>query len=113
MKVKSVGLSLLSLCLAGSLWAGQAEIEKGKDVVYTRTAGNCIACHMLPGGELPGNYGPPLIQMKARFPNPEVLREKIYDARIKNPLTIMPPFGAHKMLTEDQIDWLVEYLYTL
>jgi sulfur-oxidizing protein SoxX len=89
------------------------EVEKGKDVVYTRTKGNCISCHMMPGGDLPGNYGPPLVQMQARFPKQQDLFNQIYDARVKNPLTIMPPFGAHRMLSEDEINWLVEYLYTL
>jgi sulfur-oxidizing protein SoxX len=113
MRVRNAGIGLLGFFLSVPLWAGQAEVEKGKDVVYTRTKGNCISCHMMPGGDLPGNYGPPLIQMQARFPKAEDLRAQIYDARGKNPQTIMPPFGAHKMLTDDEIDWLVEYLYTL
>lgn len=113
MRVKNLSLTALAFCIAAPLWAGPAEVEKGKDVVYTRTKGNCIACHMMPGGDLPGNYGPPLLQMEARYPNPEDLRKQIYDARIRNPQTIMPPFGTHKMLTEEEIDWLVEYLYTL
>lgn len=113
MRLKTAGAVLLGLFLSAPSWAGQEEVEKGKDVVYTRTKGNCISCHMLPGGELPGNYGPPLIQMKARFPNREDLYQQIYDARYKNSKTIMPPFGAHNMLTDDEINWLVDYLYTL
>ena len=113
MRVKTMVVAALAFVLSLPVMAGQAEIEKGKNVVYTRTKGNCISCHMMPGGALPGNFGPPLLQMKARFPNPEDLRKQIYDPRIRNPQTIMPPFGAHKMLSEDEIDWLVEYLYTL
>lgn len=113
MKVKNAGVVLLGLLLSAPIWAGPEEVEKGKNVVYTRTKGNCISCHMMPGGALPGNYGPPLLQMEARFPNPEDLYQQIYDARGKNPKTIMPPFGAHNMLTDDEIHWLVEYLYTL
>ncbi len=113
MRVKKAVAALLGVLMATPLWAGQAEIDKGKSVVYTRTKGNCISCHMIPGGNLPGNYGPPLIQMKTRFPDRELLRQQIYDARSRNPYTIMPPFGAHKMLTDEEIDWLIEYLYTL
>ncbi|MBU2864600.1 sulfur oxidation c-type cytochrome SoxX [Reinekea forsetii] len=113
MKIKIAGSTLLCLFLSMPSWAGPEEVEKGKDVVYTRTKGNCISCHMMPGGNLPGNYGPPLLQMKARYPNPDDLYAQIYDARTKNAQTIMPPFGAHKMLTEEEIHWLVEYLYTL
>lgn len=113
MRVRKLALAGLAFCLSLPAWAGPAEVEKGKDVVYTRTKGNCISCHMMPGGELPGNFGPPLMQMEARFPDPDVLKAQIYDARERNPQTIMPPFGAHKMLSEEEIDWLVEYLYTL
>ncbi|MDO7641812.1 sulfur oxidation c-type cytochrome SoxX [Reinekea forsetii] len=113
MKVRHLAIPLLAFLMSAPTWAGTVEVEKGKDVVYTRTKGNCISCHMMPGGNLPGNYGPPLVQMQARFPKQEDLFNQIYDARVKNPLTIMPPFGAHRMLSEDEINWLVEYLYTL
>ena len=64
-------------------------------------------------GVSPGNIGPPLIAMKARFPDREVLRAQIYDSTVKNPKTIMPPFGKHGMLSADQIDKVVAYVYTL
>ena len=93
--------------------AGPAEIEKGKKIAFDRKKGNCLACHMIPGGELPGNTAPPLLQMKARYPKKAVLTEQIWDARKRNPLTIMPPFGTHNILSADEIDLLIEYLYTL
>jgi sulfur-oxidizing protein SoxX len=32
---------------------------------------------------------------------------------VNNPNSIMPPFGRHKMLSEEQIDQIVDYVYTL
>lgn len=87
--------------------------EKGKAVAFDRKLGNCLACHMMDDGDLPGNIGPPLVAMQARFPDKEKLRAQIWDATVANPNTIMPPFGRHRMLSEEQIDQIVEYVYTL
>lgn len=75
--------------------------------------GNCLACHLIPGGTLPGNVGPPLIGMQQRFPDKSKLRAQIWDATVSNPHSVMPPFGRNKILTEDQIDKIVEFLYTI
>ena len=64
-------------------------------------------------GELPGNAGPPLVMMKVRFPEKSVLKQQIWDATIRNPKTIMPPFGRHGILTEKEIDAVVDYVYSL
>lgn len=88
-------------------------VAEGKAIAFNRSKGNCLACHRIADGEAPGNIGPPLIAMKARFPNKEDIRAQIYDSRTKNPSTIMPPFGAHAVLTDEEIDKIVEYIYTL
>ena len=89
-------------------------VEEGKKIALHNKKGNCLACHMIPdGGEQPGNIGPPLIVMKARFPDKAVLRAQIADARTKNPNTMMPPFGAHGILTADEIDKVTEYIHSL
>ena len=93
--------------------ADAAVIEEGKKISFDRRKGNCLACHMVEGGDLPGNIGPPLVAMKARFPDKAALRAQIWDSRRANPNTIMPPFGAHRILTEDEIDKVVEYIHTL
>ena len=41
------------------------------------------------------------------------LRAQIWDATEKNGNSIMPPFGKHKMLSEEQIDLITDYVYTL
>ena len=51
--------------------------------------------------------------MKARYPDRAMLREQIWDPTKRNPLTNMPPFGRNKILTEAEIDAVVDYLYSL
>ena len=88
-------------------------IEEGKEISFHRQKGNCLACHKIEGGDLPGNIGPELVNMKARYPDKAKLRAQIWDATVTNPNTIMPPFGKHKMLTEKEIDLVTEYIYSL
>ena len=92
---------------------------KGWCAAITRKKGNCLACHhavvdnwpaTLPPG---GNIGPPLVAMGARFPNSEDLRAQIWDATVKNPNSSMPPFGKHKLISENDIDNIVAWLSTL
>jgi sulfur-oxidizing protein SoxX len=51
--------------------------------------------------------------MKARFPDKAELREQIWDATVKNPNTIMPPFGKHRILSEKEIDLVTAFIYSL
>lgn len=85
----------------------------GKDLAFDRAMGNCLACHMIAGGELPGNIGPPLVGMAARFPDKAKLKAQIYDARVANPNTIMIPFGPMGILNDEQLDKVVDYISTL
>ena len=68
---------------------------------------------MMGDGVSPGDIGPPLIAMKVRFPDRTKLRAQIWDAQTSNPGTRMPPFGKHQVLSEMEIDAIVDYLYTL
>ena len=65
------------------------------------------------GGSLEGNIGPALVNMKARYPEKSALRAQIFDPTVANPNTIMPPYGKHKILTESELDKVVEFIYTL
>lgn len=93
--------------------ANSADLEKGKKLAFDRKKGNCLACHQIAGGTLAGNIGPPLIAMKARFPDYDVLRAQIYDARVKNPNTMMIPFGPHAVMSADEIDLVTNFIHTL
>jgi sulfur-oxidizing protein SoxX len=105
-------LVFTSLQAAAADEAGSV-IEKGKAVAFDRKLGNCLACHVIEDGTLPGNIGPPLIAMKQRYPDKQKLRDQIWDATVANPNSIMIPFGRHRVLTEEQIDQVTEYIYTL
>ncbi len=102
----------LAALIASSAYAA----ETGKDIAFNRSKGNCLACHgmpTLPDAEQPGEGGPPLIAMQARFPDKAVLRAKIWDATATNPGSFMPPMGKHQVLTEEEIDKVVDFLYGL
>ncbi len=85
----------------------------GGCVVISRTKGNCAACHAIQGVGAYGNIAPPLVALKQRFPDKAKLRAQIWDAGVVNPRTVMPPFGRHKILSDQEIDQVVEFLLTL
>ena len=93
--------------------AGAADLEKGKELAFNRKKGNCLACHQIEGGSLAGNIGPPLVAMKARFPDYDKLRAQINDARKNNPNTIMIPFGPHAVMSAKEIDLVTTFIHTL
>ena len=108
----SASLSIANLSMA----AEGAKEPAGRTLAFDKMKGNCLACHAIPNdpkAESPGNIGPPFIMMKARFPDRNKLRAQIWDSSVANPRTSMPPFGKHQILTEQEIDQVVEYIYSL
>ena len=99
--------------MTSAVFADGSAVENGKKVAFDRKAGNCLSCHLIEGGEAPGNLGPPLIAMKARFPDRQRLRDIIWDITTSRPEALMPPFGRYKIISEQDIDDIVEYMYTL
>lgn len=104
-------LACMTLIMPVSASAGA--VEDGKKIAFDRKKGNCLACHAMAGGSMPGNIGPPLVAMKARFPDKAKLRAQIWDATAKNANTMMPPFGKHKIISDKEIDKVVEFVLTL
>jgi sulfur-oxidizing protein SoxX len=110
---------LLTAILASALVAPLASaadadaIAKGKAIAWDRKKGNCLTCHMMDGGQQAGNVGPPMVAMKARYPNKADLRAQIWDPTKRNPMTSMPPFGRNHILTEEEIDLVTEYIHSL
>ncbi|HJP07425.1 MAG: sulfur oxidation c-type cytochrome SoxX [Acidiferrobacteraceae bacterium] len=94
-------------------------ILKGWCAAINRKGGNCLACHQAMVNPWPegfpqgGNIGPPLVAMASRFPNREDLRAQIWDPTVKNPQTSMPPFGRHKLISEQDIDNIVDWLLSI
>ena len=116
MRIKTtIVFSLIaSLGIASLVFA--AEDADGRSIAFDTKKGNCLACHAIPSepkAEAPGNIGPPLVSMKARYPDRAKLRAKIWDATVTNPNSVMPPFGRNKILTEQEIDLVTDYIQGL
>ncbi len=116
--IRAVSKTLAAAVLLGSvaapvLAADQATLDKGQELAFDRKKGNCLACHMILGGDSAGTIGPPLLAIQSRFDSKEKLREQIYDSTVANPDSAMPPFGRHKVLSDSEIDAVVEYIWTL
>ena len=108
---------LAALILVGSVpLACMAETVPltGQQLAHDVYKGNCLGCHQIPGDPTAislANIGPPLTHMRERFPDRAVLRSQIWDSTARNPQTVMPPFGKHKVMSEEEIDRIVDYLY--
>lgn len=119
MKVRLISTAASVVAILGifsspvALSATAEELAEGKRLAFDRKLGNCLTCHMIDDGEAPGNIGPPLIAMKARFPDRAELRKQIWDSNMRNPSSIMPPFGRHNILTEKQLDLVTDYIHSL
>jgi sulfur-oxidizing protein SoxX len=101
--------------LAVALFAGAralAQTLPGQTLAFDRSKGNCLTCHDIKGGDAPGNVGPPLADMKTRFPDRKELRGIVFDETKRNPQTVMPPFGRNLILTDGEIEAIVDFLYT-
>lgn len=115
---RSIMFFLISLSSTYALSKGTLEtettrVEQGEKLAFDRKSGNCLACHTIGVGTMSGNLAPPLFAMKERFPNPQKLTQQISNSLLSNEDSIMPPFGLHGLLNEDQISKIVDYLYTL
>ena len=88
----------------------------GRAIAQDQEKGNCLACHRMPsdpGAETLANLGPVLVDVKRHYPDRAALRAQIWDASVKNPSTIMPPYGRHHILTEAEIDLVTDYIHGL
>jgi len=106
---------LVSPVTANAAAAGASSVEEGKKLAFSRSKGNCLACHMAGDGAMPGNIGPALIAMKMRYPDRQKLFDKIWGTPETQtvPNSMMPPFGQHGVLTDAEINKIVDYMYTL
>ena len=51
--------------------------------------------------------------MKDRYSDRAKLRAQIWDATAMNPDSVMPPFGRNKIMTEQEIDLVTDYILGL
>jgi sulfur-oxidizing protein SoxX len=107
-----LALALLTSIAATSAPA-QSPISDGQKLAFDRGKGNCLTCHDIKGGDLPGTIGPPLKDIKSKYPDRNDLVAILTDETRRNPLTVMPPFGRNRILTEQEINAIVDFLQTL
>lgn len=108
--ITGLGLASATVSAAGT---SKSDIEKGQEIAFSRKKGNCLACHKIKGGKLPGNIAPPLVAMQQRFPDKAKLRAQIFDSTVASPNSIMPPFGRHKIISGKEIDLVTEFIHQL
>ena len=118
-KMKSAKLPAFTLALAIGAFASastaqaQSAVDEGRKLAFDRSKGNCLTCHVIKGGDLPGTIGPELVDIKSKYPKREELVAILHDETLRNPLTVMPPFGRNRLLTEKEINAVVDFLQTL
>ena len=98
--------------LAAATAAAQSPGLDGRALAFDRGKGNCLSCHQIAGGDLAGTIGPPLADMKSRFPDRKELIAAVTDETTRNPQTVMPPFGRDLVLSDQEIQAIVDFLYT-
>jgi sulfur-oxidizing protein SoxX len=112
--IPALALALLFGTLAPPTAANaQSAAAEGQKLAFDRGKGNCLTCHVIKGGDLPGTIGPKLSDIKAKYPNRDDLVAIVSDETKRNPLTVMPPFGRNRILTEKEISAVVDFLQTL
>ena len=107
-----LALSIGTATFPGSARA-QSAVAEGQKLAFDRGKGNCLTCHVIKGGDLPGTIGPELKDIKSKYPERSDLVAILTDETKRNPQTVMPPFGRNRILTEQEINAIVDFLQTL
>jgi len=112
--IPTLALALIIGVLASASAAqAQSAVSEGQKIAFDRSKGNCLTCHDIKGGDLPGSIGPPLKDIKSKYPDRNDLVAIVSDETKRNPQTVMPPFGRNRILTEQEIEAVVDFLQTL
>ncbi|MBO0758077.1 MAG: sulfur oxidation c-type cytochrome SoxX [Bradyrhizobiaceae bacterium] len=89
----------------------------GQKLVADRSrGGSCLACHVMGqagDADLPGNVGPDLSEIGNAGRDEAWLFNYVYDARVYNPDTVMPPWGTNGLFDDAEISDIVAFLKTL
>src|ERR1700730_7366555 len=113
---KSAAFQALALALligAAAPASAQSAAAEGQKIAFDRGKGNCLTCHDIKGGDLPGTIGPALKDIKSKYPDRNELVAIVTDETKRNPQTVMPPFGRNRLLSEQEINAVVDFLQTL
>jgi len=91
--------------------------KHGAQLVADRSrGGSCLAGHVMGpagGANLPGNVGPDLSEIGNAGREDEWLFNYVYDARVYNPESVMPPWGTNGLFNDQEINDIVAFLKTL
>jgi L-cysteine S-thiosulfotransferase len=113
---KRVLIAASALLIAAAAASGVVRAQsaaEGQRLAFDRGKGNCLTCHAIKGGDLPGTIGPELKDIKSKYPDRDDLVAILFDETRRNPQTVMPPFGRNRILTGQEIDAIVDFLQTL
>ncbi len=113
LRLPAFTLALVIGAFASGSARAQSAADEGRKLALDRSKGNCLTCHVIKGGDLPGTIGPELVDIKSKYPKREDLVAILNDETLRNPLTVMPPFGRNRILTEKEINAVVDFLQTL
>jgi len=111
LKPRATVLGALAVAAALPAWAQRP--LSGMELFVARDKGYCISCHQLPAGVGPpstSDLGPRLEGARMRALGKAGIRAAIVDPAAANANTLMPPFGRHRILDDQEIDRIVEFL---
>jgi L-cysteine S-thiosulfotransferase len=114
-RTQSVAFAALALAFLATTAPARAQsaMSEGQKLAFDRGKGNCLTCHEIKGGDLPGTIGPALKDIKSKYPDRNDLVAILMDETKRNPQTMMPPFGRNRILSDEEINAIVDFLETL
>ena len=104
-------LFVLAAVAGGVLGAGACTASAAPSEAQQLITQHCEQCHEIKGLQNFGNIGPSLIGLKDRYSDRKEVAAIIYDETRRNPQTVMMPFGRNLILTDKEIEVIVDYLY--
>src|ERR1700739_4208742 len=60
-------LAAVALALSAAFAQAQSGATEGQKIAFDRGKGNCLTCHDIKGGDLPGTIGPALKDIKRKY----------------------------------------------
>lgn len=115
--IRAAGACLILFAgFSQTVCADVTKTMSGEELTFNSSKGNCLACHATPGvakAVTSTNLAPPLINMKERFPDRSALYAQVWDPMKFNADSFMPPFGKHKILSDEELEKVVSYIYGL
>lgn|SRR6185312_10600719 len=107
MKLRQTGLVLAATLTTFAACPAGAQSPDALHLINAQ----CQQCHEIKGVADFGNVGPSLVDLKARYADRKEVVAIVTDETKRNELTVMPPFGRNHILSQQEIETIVDYLY--